>query len=252
MKPRVTIIVPCFNAELWIEKCVSSALSQTYENIEVIVIDNESTDNSLSVIERLAVENTRLIIGTAPNIYKYSWEEPVQEALKLSSGDYITILGADDYINPEYVENFMKYVLVDPTRVLCMQSPIRGIDDHTGNIMQDAGHTYKSLSEFKNRLFDHCPVNTPTVVYSRKLYEKGLLRWNAYAYLGAADYDLYFRLANNDVFIYPISQWLGYHYRWHKEQATWGMHQEPTQYDHMIREHWAREWSPALKNNVPE
>ena len=139
MQPRVTIIVPCFNAELWIEKCVSSALSQTYENIEVIVIDNESTDNSLSVIERLAVENTRLIIGTAPNIYKYSWEEPVQEALKLSSGDYITILGADDYINPEYVENFMKYVLVDPTRVLCMQSPIRGIDDHTGNIMQDAG-----------------------------------------------------------------------------------------------------------------
>ena len=86
MKPRVTIIVPCFNAELWIEKCVSSALSQTYENIEVIVIDNESTDNSLSVIERLAVENTRLIIGTAPNIYKYSWEEPLQEALKLSSG----------------------------------------------------------------------------------------------------------------------------------------------------------------------
>jgi len=250
MKPRVTIIIPCFNAESWIEQSVSSALAQTYDNVEVIVVDNESTDGSLAVIKKLASQNESLVTATAPNLYRHSWEEPVQEALQQSTGDYITILGADDYIAPDYVSNFMKYFLAKPDTVLCLQSPIRGVEGHTGNMMQDVGHSYKSMAEFKNSLFEKCPVNTPTVVFSRKLYDQGLLTWNAADYLGAADYDLYFNLADSDVFIYPIPKWLGYYYRWHQGQATWGMHREQKSYDHIIREYWARKWSPTAKDDT--
>jgi len=49
MKPKVTIIIPCYNAEKYIEKCIRSAMSQTYENVEVIFIDNDSADDSLEI-----------------------------------------------------------------------------------------------------------------------------------------------------------------------------------------------------------
>jgi glycosyltransferase involved in cell wall biosynthesis len=245
MKPRVTIIIPCFNAEPFVEQCILSAFSQTYENVEVIAIDNESTDNSLNVLQRLDSEHKNLVIGSAPNLYKYAWEEPVQEALKMSSGDYITILGADDYISPYYVENFMKYFIAKPDKVLCLQSWIRGVENQSGNILKDVGHSYKGSSEFKETLFEKCPVNTPTVVYSRKIYEDGLLTWNGKDYLGASDYELYFKLTDNNIFIYPISQWLGYYYRWHEGQATWGMHKETTNYDKLIREDWREKWTQS-------
>ena len=98
-------------------------------------------------------------------------------------------------------------------------------------------------SEFKKVLFEKCPVNTPTVIYSRKIYEDGLLTWNGKDYLGASDYELYFKLTDNNIFIYPIPQWLGYYYRWHEGQATWGMHKETTDYDKLIREHWRKKWT---------
>ena len=66
--PKVSIIIPCYNAEKWIEKCVNSALNQTYENIEVIVVDNESSDNSLVILNEKFGKNDKVMIETAENI----------------------------------------------------------------------------------------------------------------------------------------------------------------------------------------
>jgi len=241
MSLKVTIIIPCYNAEKWIEKCVTSALNQTYENTEVILVDNESTDRSLEIVKKVQETHPALIVSTAPNLYRYSWEEPVTEGLSLSTGDYITILGADDYITPEYVENFMQYISKAPSKILAFQSPIRGVQGLEEDFRGEVAHNYKSLTEFKEQLFHHSPVNTPTMVYSRKLKDRGLLRWDP-QYLGAADYHLYFRLADNNVFIFPADRYLGYNYRWHPGQATWGMHRETTNYDDTIRGYWRVKW----------
>ena len=50
--PKVSIVVPCYNSEKWIEQCITSALNQDYENIEVIFVDNESTDSSVEIIKK--------------------------------------------------------------------------------------------------------------------------------------------------------------------------------------------------------
>ena len=51
--PKISIIIPCYNSEKWIEKSVKSALNQNGEFAEVIVVDNESTDNSLQIIKNI-------------------------------------------------------------------------------------------------------------------------------------------------------------------------------------------------------
>ncbi len=53
MNFKFSIIIPCFNAEKWIEQCLLSALKQSYENTEVIFVDNESTDNSFEIAKEI-------------------------------------------------------------------------------------------------------------------------------------------------------------------------------------------------------
>jgi len=240
---KIDIIIPCYNAEKWIEESIQSALSQTYANIQIVVIDNESTDNSYEIIQRVHSENPEIIIGSAPNIYPFGWTEPVEEALSLCSGDYFTILGADDYMAPEYVDKIVQILSAAPDKIKVLQSPVLGIDSDKGVTLDEIKHSYKNLNQFKQMLFERCPVTTPTVVYKRELHDEGIIRWDSENCSGAADYDLYFNIADNGIFIYPYPKWIGYYYRWHSDQATWGMHKQTTNYDLLIKQKWLEKWN---------
>jgi len=244
MSLKVSIIIPCYNTEKWVEQCVLSALNQTYDNFEVIAVDNESTDNTVEILKKIKSSHPELILDSAPNIYRHCWDEPRTKGLTLATGDYFLFLCSDDFLDESFLTNYMKYVSAAPEKILAFQSPIRSLscknEEHV--FIGDTSHSYKSLAEFKQMALAACPVNTPTVLYSRKLYEKGLLETKPEKYSGAADYDLYCRLADNDVFIYPAPRWLGYYYRWHEEQATWGMHKEKINYDKLIQDHWREVW----------
>lgn len=238
-KPKVTIVIPCYNSEKWIEQSVRTALDQDYGNVEVIFVDNESTDSSVDIVSK--IQSDKLIMSSAPNIYPHSWTEPVDEALSISTGEYFTILGSDDYIASDYITKNM-HIILKESKIKLLQSKIRCIKHDSGLIVGEISHNYSSLSEFKNMLFRKSPVTTPSVFYKKELYQDGLLRWNSEEFLGAADYDLYFNLADKGYFIYPFPKWLGYYYRIHEEQATWGMHSELTNYDKLIQEKWRVKW----------
>ena len=243
MKPVMSIIIPCYNAEKWIEESIMSALNQTYQHTEVIFVDNESTDGSHEIAKKVQKSNSKLQVFTAPNLYRYSWEEPVSEALKHATGEYFTILGADDFIAEDYIDNIVKIIAGAPDKIQVLQSPIRGIRGSIDNPMGEMKHIYKSMQELKELLFAKCPVTTPTVVYKKQLYDDGIVRWDSENYLGAVDYELYFNIVDNDIFIYPYPYWIGYYYRWHKDQATWGMHKETVNYDEKIKQYWREKWN---------
>jgi len=245
---KMSIIIPCYNAERWLRQCVSSAMNQTYKNVEVILVDNESKDNSLAFARELQSEFPSLIVDTAPNIYKYSYQEPVEKALSISTGDYFTILGSDDFIHPNYVENIFKVIeALGVEKVLALQSPILGVDHLAQNPTGLLGHSYSSIEEFKSMLFQKCPVTTPSVVFSKKMYDEKIVRWNSQDFLGASDYEMYFNVADHNIFIYPVDQWLGYYYRWHENQSTWGMHSTGINFDEKIRNIWRGKWA-AIKS----
>lgn len=238
---KITIIIPCFNSEKWIEESLLSALNQTYENTEVIFVDNESTDSSLQIAKNIQKKFPSLKISTAKNIYRHSYQEPVEEGLRISSGDYFTILGSDDFLDREYVSNIVN-ILNKSDKILALQTPIRAIRGKEKIFDQELSHKYANLEEFKNLLFQKCPVNTPSIVLSKKLYTEGIVRWKSDEYLGASDYELYFNLADKEIFIYPYPKWIGYYYRWHEEQSTWRMHKEKTNFDQRIKDFWREKW----------
>jgi len=245
---KISIIVPCYNAEEWIEECVLSIVNQTYKNKEIIIIDNESTDGSYKKIADLKEKYPELIVDTASNIYPCGWTEPVEKALEYATGDYFTIVGADDYLDHEYVGLVVSKIKKDPS-IVCLQSAIdrRVMNSSEGAYsISPVVYYYTSLEEQKNQLLIHCCVNTPSVFYKKDLYTEGLLEWDSENYSGAADYELYCRLSDKGIMITPFRERFGYTYRVHSGQSTWRMVEMQLRgdnFDTKIKNKWSMEWS---------
>jgi glycosyltransferase involved in cell wall biosynthesis len=239
---KVSVIIPCYNAEKYIKEAVDSVLNQTYADVEIVAVDNESSDTTLSILESYASDNDKVIFSTAKNIYPFCWDEAREEGLRICTGDYITTLCSDDYYNPDYIKKCVQIMDQLKDKVSLIQSPIRGVDV-TGKEVNRVGHRYDGIQEFKNIAVSKCPVTSPTVFYKREIYDQGLIKTDPEKYSGAADYDLYCNLADAGHYILPVPSWIGYNYRWHEEQATWGMHKSKINYDSLIQSYWREKWN---------
>ncbi|MGL6341644.1 MAG: glycosyltransferase family 2 protein [Waterburya sp.] len=108
MNPLVSILIPCYNAESWIEQAITSALNQTYHPIEVIVIDDGSTDKSLEIIksfgERIHWEASNHCGGNSTR----------NRLLDLSQGQWLQYLDADDYLLPNKIAKQIEFLTQNP------------------------------------------------------------------------------------------------------------------------------------------
>ena len=244
MNPKVTVIIPAYNSEEWIEECVTSALGQTWPNMEVIAVDNESTDSTVDILKDIQKSHPELILSSAENIYPNCWDEARAEGYRLMTGDYFTVIGSDDRIAPEFVSKCMEIVMRAPDKIKALQSPAMGfkIENNQQVYTGLLHHRYKGLVDFKKQCLVRCPVNSPTVFYNSSLLKDGLMETYPEKYGGAADYDLYCRLIDNGIFIYPVPVFLGFFYRWHRKQATWKVHKENINYDKLIQDYWREKW----------
>ena len=107
--PLVTIIIPCYNHEKYIEKCIDSALAQTYKNIEIIVVNNGSTDNTPYLLIKYLEYNQIKLITLETNIPPGVVNGAFSTALKEAAGDYISLLCSDDWYMPEKIERQMEF-----------------------------------------------------------------------------------------------------------------------------------------------
>lgn len=107
--PLVSIIIPCYNYDQYIEKCIQSVLNQTYKSIEVIVVDNGSTDDSLEKIRTFSHDPRVVIIELKENIPPGSGTNSAfRIAFNKSNGSYIGVLYADDWYLPDKIEKQME------------------------------------------------------------------------------------------------------------------------------------------------
>lgn len=115
-RPLVSIIIPAYNCADFISKTIQSVLSQSYQNFEILICNDCSTDNTLEIINNLTYADSRItIFENENNIGKVL---TVNRMLKIAKGDFITILDADDYFSSdkilkqvEFLENNLEYGL---------------------------------------------------------------------------------------------------------------------------------------------
>lgn len=103
MQPLVSILIPAYNAGIWIAESIKSAIGQTWERKEIIVVDDGSTDQTLAVAKKRASKNVMVV--SRPNQGAASARN---HALSLAQGDYIQWLDADDLLHPDKVAKQME------------------------------------------------------------------------------------------------------------------------------------------------
>lgn len=113
--PLVTVCMSCYNAERYVEHAVRSILAQTYQNIEVILLNDKSSDNTLQILERLQQEDERItLIDNPVNQGAYRSRN---QAFSKAKGKYFTVLDADDFALPQRIEMQVKHLEVNPEHV---------------------------------------------------------------------------------------------------------------------------------------
>lgn len=97
----ISIVVPMYNAERYINKCITSILNQTCSDFELIIVDDGSIDSSLSIVKDYATKDSRIIIVHKENGGVSSARN---EGIRHARGEYICFIDSDDYINVDYLE----------------------------------------------------------------------------------------------------------------------------------------------------
>lgn len=100
----VSIIIPIYNAGKYINKCVESILNQTYKNVEIILINDGSKDDSLDILKELEKEHQNIIVYDQENCGVANTRN---RGMQYATGDYIMFIDNDDFIDPEYIEIFV-------------------------------------------------------------------------------------------------------------------------------------------------
>ena len=100
-KNLISVIIPLYNAEKYLKNCITSVVGQTYRNLEIILVDDGSNDNSLSICEKFALQDNRIKVFHQNNGGVASARN---KGLSEASGEFIAWVDSDDSIEPEYIE----------------------------------------------------------------------------------------------------------------------------------------------------
>ncbi len=100
-EPLISVIIPVYNMELYLERCLDSIINNTYRNLEVICIDDGSKDNSLEILRRYEAADPRIIVIAKENGGVSSARNA---GLDRMTGDFVTFIDSDDFVHPQYIE----------------------------------------------------------------------------------------------------------------------------------------------------
>jgi glycosyltransferase involved in cell wall biosynthesis len=144
-KPLVSIIVPMYNVSKYIKDCVNSLLAQTYPNIEIILVDDCSTDDTLEVAKSYNIT----ILQNKENVGTYI---SINRGIEYSIGSFITIIGSDDTFTPDKIEK-QAMTLIENKKIVACFCKYRRYHYKTRKILTEA--IGESTIMFRREIIDH-------------------------------------------------------------------------------------------------
>ncbi len=169
-KPLVSVIVPVYNASGYLEKSLGSLTAQTYENLEIIAVDDGSLDDSFRILEKMAEEDKRIRVFTKENGGSSSARN---SGLKVATGEYIGFMDADDYIEKDMYENLVGVLeenySADVSQILSCE------EDENGKKIKDFGDGFDSRDLFSGReYFRTLLLHTGDSSFCTKLFRRSI------------------------------------------------------------------------------
>lgn len=158
-----SVIVPVYNVEQYLDKCLASILGQTYKDFECIIVDDGSPDNSSAIIDKYVKQDQRFKVLHQQNM---GLSAARNVGLAIAQGDYIVFVDSDDHISNEYLEKFaLKIantdadivicgfieVLKDSQKTVCFEAPSTEVIKQ--NILADIWPSYAWNKCYKKYLF---------------------------------------------------------------------------------------------------
>lgn len=225
--PKVSIITPSYNQGKFIEETIKSVLQQTYENIEYIIIDGASTDNTLDIINRYSKFVAKLISEK-----DFGQADAINKGIRAATGDMITWINSDDLLDPHAIE-YAVAAFNDSPDIDFVYGDINLIDDHSNQVGFLKGLQVSSPSVFYNL---HLPIPQQGSMWRKNVTNSiGLLdeRWHY-----VLDREFFLRICIKHKVKY-INQIFGY-FRQHgqsksvKMREAWIM-ELPSMYENLMK-----------------
>ncbi len=211
--PLVSIVMPAYNAQRYINDAIGSVINQTYENWELLVVDDYSSDNTKNIIENFQKNDSRIKpIFLSKNGGKPSIAKNV--ALQTVKGKYIAFLDSDDMWLEEKLQKQVSFMEENPNYALT----------YTGSYWIDASgyEINRLLPEYKSgyllqRMLSRYEINNQSVMLKKELLNHTLMKFNEKITIGE-DYNLFMHIIAKYE-IASISEYL-IRYRIHNDAIT--------------------------------
>lgn len=164
----ITVIIPVYNVELYLRRCVDSVLNQTYKNIEIILVDDGSLDNCPSICDHYAKKDHRIKVIHKPNGGLSSARNAALDSVL--DGDYITFLDSDDWIENDTLEYCLKTLCAnraDAIEFCCAETKIFKVNIQQPNEIITVFEGKDILEEYLRReAYSVC-----TCLFKKELFE---------------------------------------------------------------------------------
>lgn len=164
---KISIIVPVYNIEEYIEKCVKSIMKQTYKNIEIILVDDGSKDNAGNICDELAKKDERIQVVHKAN---GGLSSARNAGMKHATGDYICFVDGDDCIREDYCEVLYNALIETKSEISAVAYK---------EIKNSKARIYNSAARAKKEFDDKCTVYNGDEIIVQFLHWKNFrIAWN--------------------------------------------------------------------------
>lgn len=188
-QPLVSIIVPTYNSAVYLREAIDSALAQTYRGVEIIVIDDGSTDNTKKILGPYIIDKKIKYIYQANR----GLSGARNTGIKVARGEFIALLDADDIFLPNKIERQVLHMINNPTCDMSYCDLYHFWDDRPNELLKLNYKYYSGRDVFPN-LLRKSFIAPVTVVFRKKVFEKyGYFNEEIRQY--AEDFDFWLRLS---------------------------------------------------------
>lgn len=141
--PLITLAIPVYNTEQFLEKCITSAIAQDYPNLEILILNNGSTDGSQHIIDKYKIIDSRIVSYTIPHVGTV--KESKDNCYYRAKGDWIVTLDSDDYIDDGYVSELWKRSSETKTEVVVATMVSVDFEGNIISVLPRSGFNYTEV-----------------------------------------------------------------------------------------------------------